>query len=425
MRQKRFSVLLTVTMAAILLCGCGPKRVKRTDDITLGIDVAKYQGSIDWSAVAADGVEFAMVRVGSRSMTDGSITEDSNARYNLQEAAKYNIPVGTYFFSTAITEEEAEEEAQWVMDIIDQYPITYPVVYDCEGFTDPESRQFTLTRRERTDNAIAFMKAVEKAGYEAMFYASKAELDGENQWETERIQEDYLIWVAQYPEQPYPQTPASSYEGVHHMWQYTAEGAVSGIQQPVDRNIAYFGYEGINTPLSDEEPPEATADPEALMVFEPVQEVVTAKEVVNLRSSPEQADDSNVVAQMENGQEAMRIGISDSGWSKIQWNGGVYYVVSSRITTNMYYEAPPEFEAEDTDNFETRFVAVNEKVTPKIETNLRNMPSVDHPDSKVVVLLKNGEIVTRTGINEEVGWSRVVYDDQILYCVSQYMMLAE
>ncbi len=103
-----------------------------------GIDVAKYQGKIDWQKVKASGIDFAMIRVGYRTQKTGEIFEDPYARYNLQEAQKAGIKLGAYFFSTAITEEEARQEAVWVSQILAKYPITYPVAYNCEGFKDSE-----------------------------------------------------------------------------------------------------------------------------------------------------------------------------------------------------------------------------------------------------------------------------------------------
>ncbi len=142
-----------------------PKRTtKETDETTYGIDVARYQGTIRWAEAAASGVDFAMVRVGIRGMAEGEISPDSNARYNLQEAEKNGVKLGVYFFSTAISQEEAVEEADWTADFIAQYPITYPVVYDCEGFTDTESRQYGMSKTERTDIALAFPEAHRAAG---------------------------------------------------------------------------------------------------------------------------------------------------------------------------------------------------------------------------------------------------------------------
>ncbi len=91
-----------------------------TQEITLGIDVAKYQGTINWKAVADSGVDFAMIRVGYRTLKTGEIIADANAKYNMQEASKYGIKVGVYFFSTAISAEEAIAEANWVADYIAQ-----------------------------------------------------------------------------------------------------------------------------------------------------------------------------------------------------------------------------------------------------------------------------------------------------------------
>ena len=420
--RKRISFTALLLLVFLLLSGCGSSRVKENKETTLGIDVARYQGTIDWSRVATSSVDFAMVRIGYRSQKDGSIVEDPNARYNLQEAQKHGIQLGGYFFSTAISEEEAIEEAKWVADLVSQYSITYPIAYDCEGYNEPDSRQNHLTIAERTDIALAFLKTIEKAGYEGMFYSSKNELELDNWWKTSLIEEDYKIWVAQYPEKPYPITEKSSYSGDHHMWQYTTNGSVPGISQNVDMNVAYFGYAGINEPKSDILPEEVEPNVEAMMTFETVEEIVTAKQETNLRDIPSQDTDSNVMYTLKNGEEATRIAISTSGWSKVIFQGEVYYAVSSYLTTDLNYSAEPVYEQEaEDDGVETRFVAVNEKVTAKIEVNLRTLPSVEHPDCKVVTLLKNGTVVTRTGINEDLGWSRLEYEGQTVYCVSSML----
>ena len=421
--RKRISVTAwMLLLVLLLLSGCGSSRVKETREITTGIDVARYQGTIDWSRVGTSSVDFAMVRLGYRSQKDGSIVEDPNARYNLQEAQKHGIQLGGYFFSTAISEEEAIEEAKWVADLVSQYSITYPIAYDCEGYYEPDSRQYHLTIAERTDIALAFLKAIEKEGYEGMFYSSRNELELDNSWKTSLIEKDYKIWVAQYPEKPYPITESSNYSGEHHMWQYTTNGSVPGISQNVDMNVAYFGYAGVNPPKSDIPPEEVEPNVEAMMTFEEVEETVTAKSETNLRDIPSQDTDSNVMYTLKNGEEATRIAISTSGWSKVLYKGNVYYAVSSYLTTDLNYTAEPVYEEEtEDDGVQTRFVAVNEQVTAKIEVNLRTLPSVEHPDCKVVTLLKNGTVVTRTGINEDLGWSRLEYEGQTVYCVSSML----
>ena len=427
MKDRKFGRLLSVILLiALLLTGCGkdpePVRVtKELEQMSVGIDVAKYQGTIDWQEVRNAGIEFAIVRLGYRSITDGSITEDSNARYNMQEAQKYGVKLGAYFFSTAISEEEAVSEAYWVADVLSQYPITYPVVYDCEQYDDPQSRQYHLTKTERTDIALKFLETIEELGYEGMFYASKNQLVENTHWEVSRIETDYKIWVAQYPEMPYPATKQSSYEGIHHMWQYAMDGIISGIDQSVDLNLAYFSYDGVEPPKNQEPPVEVGPDPEALMEFHAINETVTAKSETNLRDVPSQGDDSTVLYTLKNGEEATRIGISDSGWSKVVLDGHIYYAVSSYLTTNFTSVA----QYDDQSGLQTQFVEVDDRVTAKEVVNLRALPSVEHEDAVVIAQLKNGAVVQRTGINEDVGWSRVVYEGQTLYCVSSYLKVVE
>ena len=423
-RVFRYLLLFAVISAlAVAFAGCRRyKRVtKETETVTMGIDVARYQGTIDWQEVSRADIDFAMIRIGYRGMKDGAITPDPNGRYNLQEASKAGIPLGVYFFSTAVTEEEAREEAAWVADVISGYPITYPVVYDCENFNDSESRQYFMTKSERTDVALAFLKAIEDFGYEGMFYASKGDMEQEKSWEVSRIQEDYKIWVAQYPALPYPETPESSYSGTHHMWQYSMEGTVPGIRQPVDLNIAYFGYDGIEPAHSEEIPETVEADVEAMLDFEAVSEQVTAKEETNLRSIPSQDEDSEVLRTLLNGEVAERIAVSTNGWSKLVLDGTVYYAVSNYLTTDLAYTPVPEEEFLPSENgIQTQFVAANQLVTAKQMVNLRKMPSVEHEDAVVLDELNHGEIATCVGVSAN-GWSKLIYKGVTCYAVSSYL----
>lgn len=416
------AAVLAATLLTGLLSGCTLKRrvTKQTEETTVGIDVARYQGTIDWKAVAGSNVDFAMIRVGYRGKSDGIIKEDPNGRYNLQEASRAGMKIGAYFFSTAISEEEAQEEADLMAEILACYPITYPVVYDCEGFKEETSRQFSMTKKERTDVALAFLSAIEKHGYEGMFYASKGELEGENYWETSRLVEKHKIWVAQYPAQPYPQTPASTYNGTHHMWQYTTNGDIRGIRQPVDMNIAYFGYDGIEPAKSKAAPPEAEPDVEAMMDFTQVSEQVTARNETNMRDIPSQGDDSVVLFTLKNGEVAQRIAISSNGWSKILYEGNIYYAVSSFLTTDLGYTPPSDKTSVNEDGIQTQFVAVNDLVTAKEVVNLRKMPSVDNADAIVLAQLKAGDTATRVGISEN-GWSKLTYQGMTCYAVSSYL----
>ena len=418
-------LLLLILLGIVLTLGTegsgqlpGLEKVKETEEITFGIDVAKYQGTIDWTEVAASGTDFAMVRLGYRGLVEGEITEDTNARYNLQEAEKAGLKLGAYFFSTAVTVEEAIEEANWVADFLAPHPITYPVAYNCEGFGDPENRQYPLSKTERTDIALAFLKQIEKRGYEAMFYASKNEMEEDAKWEVSRIEEDYKIWVAQYPEEPYPTTARSSYSRIHQMWQYTREGEIPGIPVGVDADIAYFGYDGIKEAKSDEVLPVAKPDPEALMPFTEVREAVTAKNETNLRDIPSQDTDSAVLDTLKKGEIATRIGISNSGWSKLEFEGNIYYAVSSYLILPDGSSASADT---DGDGIDTQFRTVNEAVTAKDWVNLRALPSTTMEEAVVVRKLENGQIATRTGVSDN-GWSRLEIDGEVLYCVSSYLI---
>lgn len=156
------------------------------------------------------------------------------------------------------------------------------------------------------------------------------------------------------------------------------------------------------------------------MSFADVEETVTAKEAVNLRDIPSQGEDSMVLATLINGDTAMRTGVSESGWSRVEYGGGTYYAVSSYLTTDLSYTAPGKVEGTG-DGLKTKFKNCSDVMTAKIEVNLRALPSVTNPDATVIATLHNGETVTRTGINEEYGWSRVDYNGQTLYCISSYL----
>ena len=420
-KRVLFQRIMALIAVLALLSGCGKKvkRVPETEETTVGIDVARYQGTINWQRVADSGVQFAMVRVGYRAQGDGQIKEDPNARYNLQEASRAGIGLGAYFFSTAVSEEEAVEEALWTAELLSGYPITYPVVYDCENFSDHRNRQYDLTKEQRTDLALVFLETIEKQGYEGMFYGSKNDLQNDNAWETSRIEEDYKIWVAQYPDAPYPETIQSSYEGVHHMWQYSTNGSIPGISQSVDLNVAYFGYEGINERRAKKEPAEAEPDVEAMIDFEDVDELVTAKDETNLRNIPSQGDEATVIAVLKNGETAQRIAVSPNGWSKLNYDGRICYAVSSYLTEDLNYQ-PEQAVASDDDGIQTEFRPMNQQVTAKDVVNLRLLPSVEHEDADIAYQLKNGDIATCVGISDN-GWAKLEYQGQTYYAVSSYL----
>lgn len=385
--------------------------------VTRGIDVSKYQGTIDWAKVKEAGVEFAMIRVGYRAKSTGEIFEDPTARYNMQEAQAAGIKLGAYFFSSAVNVEEAKAEAAFTRDIIAKYKITYPVAYNCEDFTSPDSRQYGLDAAARTELACAFLDEIGGAGYTPMFYAAKGELEGSAQWDTQTLSGKYKIWVAQYPAQPYPQTAASDYSGSHAMWQYTSQGTVEGIAKKTDINIAYFGYAQEAAP-KDETPAEVVeANPEVGIIFTEVNETVTAKQETNLRTEPSTLNDGSIVGKLVHGDTATRTGIGHNGWSRVIYNGQTLYAVTSYLTTDMEdtgQQAPPQGPV---------YTPVSEQVTAKMETNLRTEPSTANPDT-VVGLLHNGEVLTRTAIGDN-GWSQLDFNGQTVYAVSSYLTTVE
>ena len=412
-----------------------------TAEETLGIDVSKYQGTIDWGQVKASGVDFAMVRVGYRAKTTGILYEDPGARYNLQEANANRIQTGAYFFSSAVTQEEAREEAEWVASFIAKYKITYPVAYNCEDFQSPDSRQNGLSMEERTQIACAFLDTVAAKGYTPMFYASRNEMEGNAQWNMDTLGSRYKVWVSQYPEKPFPETPKSSYSRAHDMWQYTSKGQVAGIRGNVDVNVAYFGYSQ-EAEAKDKNPAQIVeANPEVGMNFTEVDETVTAKDATNLRNLPT-TEGSTVVHQLQNGETAQRTGIGSNGWDRVIYNGQRLYAVHSFLTTDLSAKGQSESAQADGGNGSQQgasgtgenvtdaqtsqaggltFRAVNEAVTARDKVNLRNQPSTE--TGKIVGTLSYGEAVVRTGISgsSDTGWSRLEVNGQVVYASSRLL----
>lgn len=197
-----------------------------------GIDVSKYQGKINWNKVADDGVEYAFIRIGVRGYGTGDILEDEYWQRNVEGAIAAGIDVGIYFYSQAITVEEAIEEAQFVLDRVKPYDIAYPIVFDFEEINDEASRTLMLTQQQRTDFTIAFCDKIKEAGYQTMVY-------GNIKWFVEMVDLSRLTgydkWFAQYFK-----TPFFPYD--FQIWQYTAKGKVSGIEGDVDLNISFKDY---------------------------------------------------------------------------------------------------------------------------------------------------------------------------------------
>lgn len=373
-----------------------------------GIDVSKWQGTINWSSVKASGIDFAYIRIGYRA-ENGVIYADPNAHYNIQQADKAGILIGAYFFSTAVNTSEAVEEANWTAEQIKSYPISYPVVYDCEGFTNSDSRMKSLTAQARTENAIAFLSAITQKGYQGMFYAPKSQIEDSKLWNIEKIAQSYKIWLAHYDTKVYPQKETPTYGGKFDMWQYTNNGKVGGIKGAVDLNVSYFTVQKAE-PKSSEAPIIAETPKEKDPNYTEVSEKVTAKEVVNLRAEPNQ--NSAIVGSFKNGEVLDRIAVGVNGWSKLKFGEQTVYAVSSYLTTDL------DFKPQSTNNASDGFTPAEETVTAKDVINLRESPTTN---SAAVASLKNGDVAVRIGINSATGWSKLSYNGQTVYAVTSYL----
>lgn len=199
----------------------------------MGIDVSKYQGKINWEKVAAEGVEFVFLRLGLRGYESGKLVEDETFQANIKGATEHGIKVGVYFFSQAITVEEAVEEANFVLERIAPYNIECPVVFDVEKVGSSSARMNQLTPQERTDVTIAFLDTIEAAGYKSMFYHNME--TALLLLELERLK-DYDRWFAYYGEELY-------YPYAYGVWQYSEKGRINGISGEVDMNIAFEMWE--------------------------------------------------------------------------------------------------------------------------------------------------------------------------------------
>lgn len=193
-----------------------------------GIDVSSYQKNIDWQQVKDAGVEFAFIRLGYRGYSSGKLDLDDRFLENMDGAKDAGIGVGVYFFSQALTEEEAIEEAEYVLNWIRGYELEYPIVFDWEE-VEEEARTDEMNMLMLTSCALAFCERIEQDGYEAAVYFNQAY--GYQQLHLPSLKQ-FDFWVAAYEE-----TPTFHFD--FQIWQYTNQGTVPGIEGPVDLNILF------------------------------------------------------------------------------------------------------------------------------------------------------------------------------------------
>ena len=192
-----------------------------------GVDVSAYQGDIDWQAVKASGITFAMIRIGGRGYGQaGSLYPDKKAQENYIGAKEAGLDVGVYFFSQAISVAEAVEEAEYVLEQTKDWELTMPVVYDWEYISE-EARTAQVEPQMLTDCMNAFCKRIRQEGLETMIY-----FNTEQSFDMFYMEEvvNTGLWLALYTEYMF-------YPYKVDMWQYTNQGTVPGIEGNVDINI--------------------------------------------------------------------------------------------------------------------------------------------------------------------------------------------
>lgn len=200
------------------------KNQYKTDNTQIGIDVSGWQGKIDFEKIKNAGVEFIMIRVGGTRGTNGEYFVDKYFKRNIEEANKYGIKAGIYFYSYANSKESAMKDAKWVIKQIKDYDIDLPIAFDWEEWA--YFNDYNLSFFGLTSMAESFLETIEDAGYEGMLYSSKSYL--ENIW----LPTKYDIWLAHY-------TTQTNYQGKYKLWQLCENGKIDGIDGAVDINVMY------------------------------------------------------------------------------------------------------------------------------------------------------------------------------------------
>lgn len=205
------------------------KAYKSTDAVDFGIDVSAWQKEIDWEKVKASGVDFAIIRCGYRGAKTGALVEDSYFYRNLTKAKEAGIDVGVYFFTQAVNETEAVEEASMVLALVGDTVLEYPIFIDTEN---TNGRADGLDKKTRTAVCDAFCRTIENSGKEAGIYASR-------NWFINKLNDnelsDHKRWVAEY-------ASTTAYAGRYEMWQYTSSGSINGIEGRVDLDVSYKDF---------------------------------------------------------------------------------------------------------------------------------------------------------------------------------------
>ncbi len=244
--KKRLTIIISTILLSIVLVITGLSIVTRNNnapvlstdsDIAEGIDVSSHNGKIEWSKVK-DNTDFAIVRVGYRGYGNGEMDKDKKAKYNLTHANNNGVPVGAYFYSQAINDDEAVEEAKLAIKVCKGHDISLPIfidfeyAYNASGKMDGRLYNAKLTPKQATSMVNAFCKEIKKAGYTPGVYASSSVFM--SRLKMSSIDSDAVIWVADYSDKV-------SYINQYDIWQYTSKGKLDGINSKyVDKNYWYL-----------------------------------------------------------------------------------------------------------------------------------------------------------------------------------------
>lgn len=199
----------------------------------LGVELSENSGNVDFEALKNSGVDFVMLRLGSRGYETGLLTLDKNFVSNITKAQNAGLEVGVYFFSQAVTEKEAVEEAEFVISNLVPYKISYPLAYVMEYIVNDKSRIESLDAENKTAVAKAFLSYVDREGYRTLLYGTKDWLLGEV--EPEKLLEDYDVWLSD-------QSPVPDYPYDFKLWKYAARQKINGVENDAPYIISFVDY---------------------------------------------------------------------------------------------------------------------------------------------------------------------------------------
>ena len=200
----------------------------------VGVDISKQNGTVNFAGLKAAGVDYVMIRLGSRGYSTGQISVDENFKGNIEGAIAEGLDIGVYFYSQAISQDEAVQEVNFVIQNLEPYrgSIKYPVAFDMEFVANDEARIDGLSREDRTTITSSFLEGVKTAGYIPMLY-------GDKEWLIKEVDlaklQDYDIWLSQ-------ETDIPDYPYQYAMWQYSSSGVLNGINGDANLNICFIGY---------------------------------------------------------------------------------------------------------------------------------------------------------------------------------------